>query len=94
MLTIRNAQVGQMAQAAPGRQMVIPCQDSKTWIEVQLVDQDDVPVPDQRYLVQLPDGSQMSGNLDAEGKVRFDPIVPGTCQVNFPDINDQEWQAA
>ena len=38
--------------------------------------------------------SQMSGNLDAEGKVRFDPIVPGTCQVNSLDINDQEWQAA
>ena len=94
MLTIRGAQIDQMVRAAPGCQMVQPCGDAKTWVEVLLVDGNDVPVPNQRYRVQLPDGSLMTGNLNDEGKVRFDSIVAGICQISFPDIHSKEWQPA
>ena len=94
MLTVRPAQVDQMAQASPNQQMVQPCEDQKTWVEVQLVDDDGAPVPDRAYRVQLPDGSLMTGTLDSEGKVRFDSIIPGTCQIEFPDIHSREWKPA
>ena len=83
-----------MAQGSPNQQMVQPCEDEKTWVEVQLVDEDGAPVPNRAYRVLLPDGSLMTGTLDAEGKVRFDAIIPGTCQVEFPDIHAKEWQPA
>jgi hypothetical protein len=92
MLTIRSVQIDQMAHASPGRQMVQPCEGARTWVEVLLVDENDAPVPKQRYRVQLPDGSLMTGNLNDEGKVRFDSIVAGTCQISFPDIHSKEWQ--
>lgn len=94
MVTIRRAQIDQMAQASPNRQMVQPCDDEKTWVEVRLVDENDVPVPNQGYRVQLPDGSLMTGNLDDEGKVRFESIIAGTCQIDFPDIHAKEWRPA
>ena len=94
MLTIRHNQIQQMAQASPGRQMIMPCNDNKTWVEVRLVDQNDVPVPDARCQVQLPDGSIMEGSLDSMGAVRFDSIVAGTCKVTFPEIHSTEWHTA
>ena len=94
MLTIRTAQVNQIAAASPGVQMVQPCEDTNTWVEVRLIDEDDEPVAGAYYKVQLPDGSIMTGNLDEDGKVRFDSIVPGTCKVSFPEIHAKEWVPA
>lgn len=81
-----------MADASPGSQMVIPCPDEKTWIEVRLVDQDGNPLKGYKYRVRLPDSSLMEGALDADGKVRFDGIVPGQASITFPDFDAAEWQ--
>ena len=94
MLTVRDSQMGQMAESSPNQQMIKPCDDQKTWVEVELVDENNKPVPNRAYRVKLPDGSVMTGNLDDQGKVRFDSIIPGTCQIEFPDIHLKEWQPA
>jgi len=94
MLSVRGTQVSQMAQSSPGRQMIQPCNDTKTWVEVCLIDASGAPVPNQRYSFELPDGSIMQGNLDEKGKARYDSIVAGTCQVSFPDIHSDEWKRA
>jgi hypothetical protein len=64
----------------------------KTWIAVQLIDDNGDPVPNAAYKVTLPDGSVMSGSLDDQGIVRFDEIDPGDCLVSFPEIHAKEWK--
>jgi hypothetical protein len=64
----------------------------KTWIAIQLIDEDGNPVPDVAYSVTLPDGSIMTGSLDDQGFARFDDIDPGQCQVSFPEIHAKEWK--
>jgi hypothetical protein len=91
MLTVRNSQMQAMADAAPGRQMIAPCQ--ATWIEVRLVDDDNQPVPHERYRIRLPDSSVMEGTLDGEGKMRVEGILAGQCQVSFPDIDGKDWRS-
>lgn len=65
-----------------------------TWIEIELLDGQNKPVPDQRYRIEVPDGTFREGNLDKQGKARVDGIDPGQCEVSFPDLDGSEWAGA
>jgi len=91
MLTITASRLDAMAQSMPGTRMISPCADTSSWIGVELRDADENPVPNERYLIRLPDASRMGGRLDSAGRARVDGIVPGSCQVSFPDIDAREW---
>jgi hypothetical protein len=93
VLKIRESQLRAMAEASPGTQIINPCQDEATWIEIRLVDTDDIPISGERYQIRLPDGSLMPGVLNGEGTVRFDSIVAGQAVVSFPDLDAREWEA-
>ena len=67
---------------------------TKTWIEIELVDEDGVPVAREPYTLNLPDGDIRSGTLDSRGRARVEDIDPGTCEVSFPEIDRREWRAA
>ena len=94
MISIRDAQMQALGNAAPGQQLVLPCQATQTWIEIRLVNSQGQPVPGERYELRLPDSSLMSGYLDDEGKARYDPIIAGMCQVSFPGLDAKEWWPA
>ena len=63
-----------------------------TWIEIELIGEDDQPRPGERYRILLPDGSASEGTLDGSGMARVDNIDPGTCVVTFPDLDQGAWQ--
>jgi type VI secretion system secreted protein VgrG len=67
----------------------------KSWIEIEMVDEEDQPVTGQRYEITLPDGETVaSGTLDHKGFARVDGIDPGTCQITFPDLDKDAWKPA
>jgi hypothetical protein len=63
----------------------------RTWIEVQLIGEDDKPIPNQKYTIALPGGATKSGTLDENGSVRIEGIPAGTCNVSFPDLDQDAW---
>lgn len=63
----------------------------KSWISIELQDEDGRPVPNEAYEIKDPAGELHSGTLDSAGKARVDGIDPGTCQVCFPHIHAKEW---
>jgi hypothetical protein len=65
-----------------------------TWVEIQLVDAAGKPVPGMAYEIKLPDGSIQSGKLDALGKARREEIIPGQCEVRFPELDGGDWKPA
>jgi hypothetical protein len=65
----------------------------RSWIEVQLVGEDDSPIPNEAYEIRLPGGELVSGTLDDKGSVRLDGIPPGTCRVSFPELDKDAWTA-
>lgn len=67
-------------------------QERTAWIEIELVDEDDQPVPGARYAITLPDGSVADGTLDAKGFARVEGFEPGSCQVTFPDLDQEAWE--
>jgi hypothetical protein len=58
----------------------------KTWVEIQLLDEEGIPMAREQYRLKLPNGSFEDGFLDKNGRARVDGIDPGTCQVSFPDL--------
>ena len=64
----------------------------KTWVGIELVDQKERPVPNARYVLELPDGKKRSGRLDENGRLQALDLDPGTCKVWFPDFDASEWQ--
>jgi hypothetical protein len=69
-------------------------EEKKSWIEIELIDEDDEPVPGERYQIELPDGSVARGTLDQNGFARVDGIDPGTCKVTFPELDKEAWEKA
>lgn len=63
----------------------------QTWIEVALVGEDGSPIGQERYRIELPDGSVREGTLDAEGLCRVADIAAGDCVVTFPDLDQEAW---
>lgn len=67
-------------------------EEKKSWIEIELVDEEDDPVPGEKYKITLPDDSVAEGTLDNNGFARVDGINPGTCKVTFPKLDKDAWE--
>ena len=65
-----------------------------TWIEIELTDASNRPMQGVRYVIKLPDGTPREGQLDAKGRARVDGIPAGDCEVSFPDLHGEDWEAA
>jgi hypothetical protein len=64
----------------------------KTWVEFEVLDMEDNPIPDKKYLCVLPNGSVQEGALDGTGKVRFDDIDPGNCVFVLTELDQEAWE--
>jgi len=68
-----------------------PEETEKSWMEIELVGEDDQPVAGERYRVTLPDKSVDEGTLDQNGFARLAGFEAGTCMVTFPDLDEDAW---
>jgi hypothetical protein len=66
--------------------------EKKHWVEVAMVDQEGNPASGQDYEIQLPDGSIVTGSLDARGVARVEGIDPGNCKIRFPSLDQTVWK--
>ncbi len=69
--------------------------EEKSWIEIELVDEEDEPVPGEKYKITLPDGETIAeGTLDNNGFARVEGIDKGTCKITFPELDKEAWEKA
>lgn len=60
-------------------------EDRPTWIEIAVVDEQGLPIRGRQYHLTLPDGTVRSGQLGAQGIIRFDDVDPGECTLELLD---------
>ncbi len=67
----------------------------QSWIEIEMVDEEQQPLPGMKYKIILPDGESLAeGTLDDKGFARVDGFESGTCKVSFPDLDQEAWEKA
>lgn len=64
------------------------------WVEIELIDMEDGPVPGERYIVKTPDGKTHEGRTGKTGVVRLVSKAPGSCELTFPDLDEEAWEPA
>jgi hypothetical protein len=57
----------------------------KDWIEIQLLNSAGERIPNARYIIRLPDGSELRGQTNSNGIGREENVPPGKIRVEFPD---------
>ena len=68
-------------------------EDKTSWIEIEMVGEDDEPIPGEKYLIVLPDGETFAeGTLDEKGFARVEGFEKGACKVSFPDLDREAWE--
>jgi hypothetical protein len=66
-------------------------EEEKSWIEIELLDEEGNPAPGKKYAIELPDGSLAKGTLDSNGVARIEGVKSGNCKVNFPELDKESW---
>lgn len=64
----------------------------KTWVEMEVVDEQGRPMPNQAYLCMLPDGVIRQGETDSQGRVRFHGIEPGNRAFSLTKLSPERWR--
>ncbi|MCA9710231.1 MAG: hypothetical protein KDK70_30605 [Myxococcales bacterium] len=67
---------------------------ASSWIEIELIGEDDAPVVGEPYRVTLSDQSVIEGRIGKTGVVRIEGIDPGRCTVSFPALDQEAWDPA
>ena len=68
--------------------------EKSSWIEVEMVDEDNKPVTGEAYRITLSDGSVAEGTLDDKGCARLEAIGSGNCKITFPNRDQEAWEKA
>ena len=76
------------AEEPEATESVTPLATPKTWIAIQLLGEDDLPIPGARYWIKLPDESVREGRLDGKGYAYFGDLDPGQCEIRWSDLDD------
>ncbi|MFN0138235.1 MAG: hypothetical protein ACKVS9_19195 [Phycisphaerae bacterium] len=88
---------GRRVEAPPAPAELTPIFETKpetTWIEIQLLDSDCEPLPNERFRVKMPDGVVREGRLNYLGKARVNDVDGGgNCQISFPDLDADAWHS-
>jgi len=61
-------------------------EEEKTFVAIELKNEDGSPRAGAKYRVTLPDGAGEEGFLDLDGKARVEGVDPGSCKITFPDL--------
>ena len=65
----------------------------RTFVEFQLIGEDNMPISGEAYAITLPGGKVITGELDASGVVHIEGIPAGICQISFPKLDKEAWVA-
>jgi hypothetical protein len=71
-----------------------PIDETRHWIEVQLVGEDDEAISGVRCQIVLPNKNTIVRTTDRFGLVRIDGVEdPGSCEISFLELDSEAWEA-
>lgn len=94
--------------STPGKKMKLEAQSTErkkqkegqedptktSWIKIAMIDEEGKPVRGEAYRIKAPDGTYRNGTLDHNGKAEIKGIDPGSCEITFPNLDQDAWEDA
>ena len=77
----------------PGGNDAPPDEDELSFVDLELVDAEGDPVPNERYRVTAANGQVFEGTLDASGQAHVEQVAAGECKIEFPDRGEHDYVA-
>ena len=65
---------------------------AQSWIEIELVGEDEAPIPGEAYKLTLSNGAVANGTLNEKGFARIEGIESGSCKITFPNLDKEAWE--
>ncbi|MBS4036126.1 MAG: hypothetical protein KGZ85_16810 [Ignavibacterium sp.] len=59
----------------------------KDWVEIKVIDKENSPRVDEKYIVLLPNAEKIEGKVDTEGFIKLDNLPPGKIKIEFSELN-------
>ncbi len=69
--------------AASSRKVGSAVQSCLSWVEVHLEDPQGRPIPNETFLIELPDGTKRRGLTGSDGRALLVGVPAGTCRISF-----------
>jgi type VI secretion system secreted protein VgrG len=69
-----------------------PPETLTSFIDIELVDEEDKPVAGERWEIKTPDGKIKRGVTDSNGRAHVGGIPPGMCEIRFPRLDAEAWE--
>jgi len=64
-------------------------EETKAWVEIEVLTAGGAPARDVRYALTLPDGQVVHGRTDGNGLIRHDALAnDGECEIRFPGVDE------
>lgn len=83
------------AEPEPEESAPPPPTEELAWLQIVLVDEDDMPVVGEKCEIVGPDGARVGTyTTDSEGTIRLDQIEAGAYSVSFTKLDQDAWEAA
>lgn len=79
-----------LAQAAPPARE----ESGKSWVELQIVDEQGRPIAFQKLTVTDSSGAVLTAYSDSTGIARLGGIAAGECSVTIPGLDGDSWERA
>lgn len=88
---------GQLKPAEPTASVVGPLKRAEgeeaeesepSWIGIKLLDFNNLPIPNEKYILQLEGGQVLSGETDSDGYSKHQPVESGSGDVEFHGIKE------
>lgn len=87
-----GSSVAESYSRSPVGKTTQPCHRGH-YVEIQLLGEDERPVPGEKYRITLPDGRIVTGELNVLGAAYVADIPePGKCLVCFPALDYEAWE--
>jgi hypothetical protein len=64
------------------------------WIQIEVVDDEGLPLANVAYELTLPDERRVSGRTNDQGVAYLASIEAGSCKLRLPELEAEAWRAA
>jgi len=63
----------------------------KDWLIIELYDDENNLIPNEKFIIHLPDGTKKKGSLNSKGFSKLEDLPPGKVEIEYPESDAEHY---